>query len=165
MAETPAGIEALTFRPIGVIRTPHTAPAGAPIQPQFAASAVGRVELDPAFAEGLASLEEFDRVWLIYAFDRVGAMRLTVRPFMDDADHGVFSTRAPCRPNAIGLSPVKLLGIEGSVLHVGEVDMLDGTPLLDIKPYSPKFDCFPDANSGWLDRVAPKTTQADDRFS
>lgn len=141
----------MTVEQVGVIHTPFREAAGTPIQPRAAKGAQGTVELFEPFAAGLRDLEGFDRVWLVYWFDRAAAVRLVVTPYLDDEPRGLFATRAPCRPNPIGLSPVRLLRVEGRVLHVEDVDMLDGTPLLDLKPYSPHFDCFPEARSGWLD--------------
>jgi tRNA-Thr(GGU) m(6)t(6)A37 methyltransferase TsaA len=154
-------------RPIGVIRSQWTAAAGTPIQPRFSSGEKGLacVELAPEWTEGLDDLDGFDRIWLIYWFDRAGSATLTVTPFMDDQPRGLFSTRAPCRPNPIGVSPVKLLAVEGNRLRIAECDILDGTPLLDIKPYAPRFDVFEDAASGWLGRAAPKRTHADQRFT
>jgi len=150
--------------PIGIIHTPFTEPAGTPIQAAMAEGVEGRVEVFAEFAAGLKDLDGFERIWLLYQFDRAPPPRLLVTPFLDDVPRGVFSTRAPCRPNPIGLSPVRLGRIEGNVLYVRDVDMLDGTPLLDIKPYAPRFDHFDVRRSGWLDRAAPGRAVADDRF-
>lgn len=154
----------LSFEPIGIIRTPHTAPAGTPIQPRFAAGVEGTVEVYDSFAEGLADLDGFDRIWLVYWFDRVGQPQLRVTPFMDDQPRGLFATRAPCRPNPIGISCVRLLEVSGSKLRVADVDMLDHTPLLDIKPYAPRFDHYDVVRSGWLDHASPGRTRANGRF-
>lgn len=143
----------IKFRAIGVIRSPHAAAEKTPIQPSFATGIPGRVEVDPAFAEGLTDLEGFSHLWLIYAFDRVGAARLTVKPFLEDVPHGVFATRAPGRPNPVGLSLVHLVRRDGATLHIEDVDVLDGTPLLDIKPYVGRFDRRDDARCGWVDAV------------
>jgi len=153
--------------PIGVIRTPFATGAGTPIQPAMAQGAEGTVELRPEYAEALSDLDGFERVWLIYWFDRSSEPKLTVTPYMDTQPRGLFATRAPSRPNAIGMSCVRLLGVEGTTLRIADVDMLDGTPLLDIKPYVPRFDAYPDARDGWLAK-SPKTVRddvrADDRF-
>jgi len=160
----PDGTEALTLRPIGVIHTPHRQAEGTPIQPAFARDAEGRVVLDAALAPALADLDGFDRVWLVFWLHRAAPHRLTVTPYRDRSERGLFSTRAPCRPNPIGISAVRLLAVEGNVLRVSGVDMLDGTPLLDVKPYAPRFDAYPDARAGWLDRSATRREVADDRF-
>lgn len=150
---------------IGTIHSPWTRQEGTPIQPALADGARGRVEVDEAFAEALRDLDGFDRIWLLYWFDRSGPARMTVTPYMDTEPRGLFATRAPCRPNPLGLSCVRLLGVEGRTLRIADVDILDGTPLLDIKPYSPHFDVFDVERGGWLDRATPERTVADERFS
>ncbi len=155
----------MEWNPIGIIRTPFTQPAGTPIQSAFAAGAPGTVELFPEFADGLQDLGGFDRVWLLYCLDRAPAGRLRVIPFRDTVEHGVFATRSPCRPNPLGLSCVRLLAVEGRMLRIADVDMLDGTPLLDIKPYVPRFDAFPASRAGWFDTSGVQTTHADNRFA
>jgi tRNA (adenine37-N6)-methyltransferase len=107
-------------------------------------------------------LEGFSHIILLYHFHRARPPALTVRPYLDDASHGVFATRAPARPNAIGLSTVRLLGIEGTVLRIEDVDILDGTPVLDIKPYVPGFDVRPHARSGWVQDNLARLDQAQD---
>lgn len=158
----------MNVKAIGVIRTPFKEARGAPIQPQAAKGTCGTVEVFERFVPGLKDLEGFERVWLVYWFDRASPARLLVTPYMDREERGVFATRAPCRPNPIGMSPVKLVAVEGNVLTVEDIDMLDGTPLLDIKPYSPHFDCFEVVRSGWLDAACGSTdlrkAVADDRF-
>jgi tRNA-Thr(GGU) m(6)t(6)A37 methyltransferase TsaA len=150
--------------PIGIIRSPFRASEGAPIQPGARGSAEGTVEVRPEYAAGLRDLEGFDRVWLVYWFDRADGPRLTVIPFLDEVERGLFATRAPCRPNPIGLSSVRLLGVEGCVLRVGDLDVLDGTPLLDIKPYVPRFDCHAVERCGWVDEAPGDPGPADGRF-
>lgn len=159
--------DSITFRPIGVVRSPFTDPVGMPIQPGGARGVRGEVEVDPAFAAGLADLEEFSRIILLYAFHRSEGYRLRVVPFLDDCEHGVFATRAPRRPNPIGLSVVRLVGVEGRRLLIEDVDILDGTPLLDIKPYVPSFDAFPDERTGWFGRTVREIPEvrSDDRFA
>jgi tRNA-Thr(GGU) m(6)t(6)A37 methyltransferase TsaA len=152
------------MQPIGLIHSPFTAPAGTPIQSALAEGVEGSVVVFEQFAGGLRDLEGFDRVWLLYQFDRAGPARLVVTPFRDTVPRGVFSTRAPCRPNPIGMSAVRLERIEANVLHVRDVDVLDGTPLLDIKPYVPRFDHFAVERCGWLDRPGSDRTVADGRF-
>ena len=152
------------MQPIGVIHSPFREPAGTPIQAAMAEGVEGRVEVFPEYAAGLKDLDGFDRIWLVYQFDRAPPPRLVVTPFLDDVPRGVFATRAPCRPNPIGLSAVRLERIEAGVLYVRDVDILDGTPLLDIKPYVPRFDHFEVRRCGWLDHVADDRAVADDRF-
>lgn len=154
----------LSLRPIGIIHTPFREPAGTPIQPVYAHGAEGTVEVYDHFAEGLADLEGFERIWLIYVCDRAVDPKMRVVPYRDTRERGLFATRAPARPNPLGLSCVRLLRIEKNVLHVGDLDILDGTPLLDIKPYVPAFDSFPGVRGGWLDERNAERTVADKRF-
>lgn len=146
-----------TFTPIGVIRSEHTLAAATPIQPVFAKGCRGTAEVFAEFADGLRDLEGFSHIYLIYVFDRAEKARLLVRPFLDDQIRGVFATRAPTRPNAIGLSIVELMGIEGNTLLLDGVDVLDGTPLLDIKPYSARFDRIENTRNGWQDGIDDAT--------
>ncbi|MFP4477283.1 MAG: tRNA (N6-threonylcarbamoyladenosine(37)-N6)-methyltransferase TrmO [Desulfatibacillaceae bacterium] len=155
-----------SYEPIGVIRSPYTASRGTPIQPAGARDARGVVEVFEPFADGLLDIDGFSHLILLYHFHISGPASLTVRPFMDDSDHGVFATRAPARPNPIGLSIVRLAGVEGNLLHVLDVDVLDGTPLLDIKPHVEEFHVHGGERIGWLegrvDRVGRK--RDDGRF-
>lgn len=144
---------------IGVIHSPHSSADKTPIQPTYATGIQGTAELHPEYEEGLIDLDGFSHVWLIYLFDRAGEPRLTVKPFLEDVAHGVFATRAPCRPNPIGLSLVRLVRREGRVLHLEDVDILDGTPLLDIKPYVTRFDTREGARCGWQERVDDETAR------
>ena len=154
------------FHPIGIIHTPFKDIKGMPIQPPGAAGIRGTVELKPKFAEGLKDLDGFSHIILIYHFHRVQESKLTVVPFLDPRPHGVFATRAPKRPNPIGLSVVRLLRVERNTLHIENVDILDGTPLLDIKPYVPEFDHHPTTRVGWLEQAKGKVQnkRSDDRF-
>ena len=154
----------LELTPIGLIHSPHRQAEGTPIQPRWAAGIEGTVELLPEFALGLRDLEEFDRVWLLYWFDRARAAQLEVVPYLDTQTRGIFATRAPSRPNPVGFSCVRLLAVEGSLLRVADLDVLDGTPLLDIKPYVPDCDVFPVERIGWFAR-ARGTRIADGRFA
>jgi tRNA-Thr(GGU) m(6)t(6)A37 methyltransferase TsaA len=140
----------MELTPIGTIHTPHKTKADCPIQPVYAAETRGRVEVYPAYAAGLKDVETFSHLYLVYRFDRAGEIELVRPTFLDDAAHGVFASRHPCRPNGIGFSIVGLNKREDNVLLVAGVDMLDGTPLLDIKPYIPRFDCIPSAANGWI---------------
>ena len=152
------------IRPIGVIRTPFRRAVGTPVQSSVSGGAEGRVELFPGFEDGLKDIEGFERVWLLYSFDRASEPQLVVRPYLDPVERGIFATRSPARPNRIGMSPVRLLGVHGATLLVSDVDMLDGTPLLDIKPYVPAFDYFPVERVGWYERVSAAGAVADARF-
>ncbi len=160
-------LEAITYQPIGMVHTPHKTPQGAPIQPTGARGAVGRAVLKPELAPGLKDLAGFSHVILLYHCHLAGQANLEVKPFLDAEPHGVFATRAPARPNALGLSVVRLKGVEDNVLLLEDVDLLDGTPLLDIKPYVPDFDQPPGpVKTGWLaGRAADAgTAKGDQRF-
>ncbi|MBU1566103.1 MAG: tRNA (N6-threonylcarbamoyladenosine(37)-N6)-methyltransferase TrmO [Proteobacteria bacterium] len=151
--------ENVIFKPIGVIRSEHVVARETPIQPVYAKGCKGRVEIFAEYAEGLQDLDGFSHIYLIFHFNQAGPVQLTVTPFLQDIARGVFSTRAPCRPNGIGLSIVELIGRQGNVLLLDSVDILDGTPLLDIKPYSAKFDRLDHTRNGWQDEVDEETAQ------
>lgn len=155
----------ITFEPIGVLHTPHHEQQGTPIQPTFAEDYEGEAVIVPELAAGLQDLEGFERIWLIYCFHRVERRELRVVPFRDTQERGVFATRSPLRPNHIGISAVRLLAIAGERLRFRGADMLDGSPLLDIKPYAPLFDAFPDSRQGWLGASQEQRTRADERFA
>jgi tRNA-Thr(GGU) m(6)t(6)A37 methyltransferase TsaA len=156
----------ILYRPIGVIRSPFTDPESMPVQPIGAESARGVIEVDPSYEEGLRDLDGFTHLILIYHFHKSRPCRLTITPFLDTQSRGLFSTRAPSRPNPVGLSIVELLGVDGNRLSVAKLDILDGTPLLDIKPYVPEFDSRPDAVGGWFEKArgAAATKLSDGRF-
>jgi len=143
----------ITFHPIGMIHSPFKDLAEMPIQPSGEASAPGTIEIDPDYAAGLKDLDGFSHLILIYFLHKVSRMQLIVVPFLDSEPHGVFATRAPVRPNPIGLSVVPLQKIEGNILFVDHLDVLDGTPLLDIKPYVPEFDERAAVRIGWIEQV------------
>ena len=157
--------KSLILRPIGVIHTPFKQVEGIPIQPVFAPDTRGTIEIFPEFSAGLKDLDGFDRIWLIYHLHASPPAQLLVKPFRDDREHGVFATRAPCRPNPLGLSCVRLLGIRDHTLDIAEVDILDETPLLEIKPYVPTFDAHPVSRAGWFDEQRVDRKHADGRFS
>ena len=156
----------IKYQPIGFIHSPFTDLENMPIQPAGKASGPGTVDILPEFSEGLKDVESFSHVILIYHLHRVRRHQLTVTPFLDQQPRGIFATRAPTRPNPVGISVVKLLKIEGNRLYVDEVDILDGTPLIDLKPYVPEFDVRSDARAGWLEKARGnvRTTVSDDRF-
>jgi tRNA (adenine37-N6)-methyltransferase len=154
----------LGIAPIGVIETPFREPRGTPIQPSRANGARGKVRLDPRFRDGLKDLAGFERIWLIYWFHKAPESSLLITPFLDKRQRGVFATRAPARPSPIGISAVRLLAIREGVLEVADIDIVDGTPLLDIKPYVPEFDCYPNSKAGWFDESSSRRRLADDRF-
>jgi tRNA-Thr(GGU) m(6)t(6)A37 methyltransferase TsaA len=154
----------LQMSEIGRIHSSFQEATGTPIQPCRAHNSPGHVELRPEYVDGLADLAGFDRIWLIYWFHRAAAAKMRVVPYRDTVAHGLFATRAPARPNPLGLSCVRLLGIEGHLLRLAEVDILDNTPLLDIKPYVPQYDNYPVTRCGWIDTVPDRPVVADNRF-
>jgi len=141
-------IPGIFMDPIGVIHSPFTEKSQTPIQASRS-QAKGTVEIYPEFAKGLQDLEGFSHIFLLYTFHESSGYALVVKPFLDDQLHGVFATRYPCRPNQIGLSVVRLLSCNGNILEIEGIDMLDGTPLLDIKPYVPEFDIRAGTHDGW----------------
>lgn len=159
-------MEPIIFKPIGIIHTPYSEPKGTPIQPSRSSHAKGSIELFPEFIPGLTDLDGFSHIILIYHFHLNKSYDLIVKPFLDTQQHGLFSTRAPKRPNGIGLSVVRLNSVEGGTLHIEEVDMVDGTPLLDIKPFIPELEDVKNCRIGWLEGKIDKAsiTSADDRF-
>lgn len=158
----------LIYRAIGVLRTPFVQAEGSPIQPSGARGREGRAEIDPALADGLKDLEGFSHLILLYHCHLSGPAGLVVKPFLDGEPRGVFATRAPARPNPIGLSVVRLEAVRGATLHLLDVDMLDGSPLLDVKPYVAAFDApAGDLRQGWLEGKTGQAcqTRADGRFA
>ena len=149
----------ITFEPIGIIHSGHHAVDEIPIQPAYAKGCTGQVEIFPEFEEGLRDLEGFSHIYLLYHFHRAEPPKLMVKPYLQDVERGVFATRSPRRPNGIGLSIVELLRREGNVLYLDNLDILDGTPLLDIKPYTAKFDCITTKRNGWQDYVDDNTAR------
>jgi len=159
--------EKIIFNPIGIIRSPHKRPSGTPIQPSAARDIEGVVEVFKEYEKGLKDLEGFSHIILIYFFHLSKKFSLEVIPFMDDVPRGLFATRSPSRPNPIGLSVVRLGRVSGSSLYIKDIDIVDGTPLLDIKPFVGEFDSSDDLKKGWLDkniRKLPHSTD-DGRFT
>jgi tRNA-Thr(GGU) m(6)t(6)A37 methyltransferase TsaA len=154
------------YRPIGIIHTPFDSLEGMPIQPSGAGKVRGKIELFPEYIDGLQDMDGFSHIILLYHFHLSNGFSLKVVPFLDSRQRGLFSTRAPKRPNPIGFSVVKLISLYGSVINIENVDMADQTPLLDIKPYVPDFDCYRDAKTGWLETVSKtaKHKKSDRRF-
>jgi tRNA-Thr(GGU) m(6)t(6)A37 methyltransferase TsaA len=156
----------ISYQPIGIIHSPFHELCDMPIQPSSELSAQGTVEILPEYTPGLKDLEGFSHIILIYHLHQSQRIALTVVPFMDSELHGIFATHAPLRPNPIGLSVVPLIKIDGGKLSVDNLDVLDGTPLLDIKPYVPEFDSPTEFRLGWLEGAQAKvrTTRSDGRF-
>ena len=139
----------IKYRPIGVIHTPFKKAGDAPIQGILAPGSKGKIEIYPEFTGGLRDIEGFSHLILLYHFHQSTGFSLTAKPFLDKETKGIFATRYFARPNSIGLTIVRLEKVSGNVLEISEIDMLDGTPLLDIKPYVPDFDCRTDVKDGW----------------
>jgi tRNA (adenine37-N6)-methyltransferase len=160
-------MEKIRYTPIGVIHSPFTDIEGMPIQPSGAVGVKGTVELDADLAPGLKDLEGFSHIILIYHLHLSSGCSLEVIPFLDKMQRGIFATRSPKRPNPIGLSVVRLTGITGTTLSIEDVDVIDGTPLLDIKPFVPALDNRETERIGWFSDVVHKTSEArsDGRFA
>jgi len=153
------------FSPIGLIHSPYKKPEGVPIQPVYSGEITAEIEIYPEFQQGLQDLDGFSHIILLYFFHKSKEYRLLCRPFLDNKERGLFATRAPKRPNPIGLSIVELLKIDENMITIGSPDMIDGTPLLDIKPYIDVFDVKKKVKNGWYDTAANRAqTTADDRF-
>jgi tRNA-Thr(GGU) m(6)t(6)A37 methyltransferase TsaA len=162
-------MSAIVFMPIGYIYTPFKKLSGMPIQPAGARGVKGRIEIHPDLADGITDLSGFSHLILIYHFHSAGQSGLLVQPYLDDNKRGVFATRAPSRPNPIGLSLVRLTGIKNSILYIEDIDVLDHTPLIDIKPYIPDIDAVrlnENIKTGWYDNQLHDfaTARSDDRF-
>lgn len=157
----------IIINPIGIIHTPHNDVNNMPIQPIAAEGIKGHIEIYPEYAEGLTDLIGFSHITLLYHFHKIQGYELMVKPFLDDKKHGIFSCKAPKRPNAIGTSTVKLIAIEKNIVHIEMVDMLNETPLIDIKPFYPKYDNRLEAIAGWLEQkvdVPIEKLRSDERF-
>ncbi len=154
------------LRPIGTAVTPYNEHSGVPIQPNQGSRQVAQIIIEPEYRAGLADLDGFERIWVLSILNRTKDYKLKVVPFRDTVLRGLFSTRAPSRPNPIGLSLLRLLSVdrENGILTVRGIDLLNNTPIIDIKPYVPRFECYPQSKSGWLDYGADTET-SDDRFA
>jgi len=149
--------EKFIIRPIGIINTPHKESSKTPIQPVFASGLKGTVTIDPEYSEGLLDLDGFSHIYLLYYFHECKEVKLILKPYLEDTNRGLFATRAPCRPNPIGISIVRLLSVSGNILQIEDVDILDNTPLIDIKPYVGRFDSHGNVRSGWQDNIGDNT--------
>jgi len=156
----------ITYNPIGIIHSPFKDIKGMPIQPAGAKGIAGTIEIKPEYVNGLQDIEGFSHIILIYHFHLSKGFSLKVKPFLDENLRGVFATRAPRRPNSIGISVVKLVRVEDTILHIEDIDIVDGTPLLDIKPYVPEFEAWEGVQTGWLSKKIKKVheVKADERF-
>ena len=157
----------IEYHPIGIVHSPFKTPEGTPIQPTGAKDVEADVEVFPQYAEGLADLDGFSHIYLLYHFHLSRRYSSTVKPFLDDKQRGLFATRAPSRPNPIGISVVRLIKILNNNLRVQDIDVVDRTPLLDIKPYVPDFDVRQVDKIGWIQEKTGKIedTVDDGRFS
>jgi tRNA-Thr(GGU) m(6)t(6)A37 methyltransferase TsaA len=160
-------MQPIHFTPIGRILSPFKKPENMPIQPSAAQGVSGSVELLPEYTEGLQDLDGFSHIYLLYYFHLSQDYNLKIIPFLDTTYRGLFATRAPKRPNPIGLSIVKLVEVKENIIEIANVDIVDQTPLLDIKPYVPQMDAQKDCKIGWLTHHIPeiKQKQSDKRFS
>jgi tRNA (adenine37-N6)-methyltransferase len=157
----------ITYEPIGTIHTPFKKPEGMPIQPSGAKGIKGTINLDNKYTEALSDLDGFSHIILLYHLHLSEGFSLKVKPFLDNTKRGLFATRAPRRPNPIGLSVVKLIGIENNILTIENVDIVDGTPLLDIKPYVMEFNGIEEIKTGWLtdNGIKARIKKSDNRFT
>ena len=157
--------ESLIFRVIGKIKSSYIKQAGTPIQPHLKKSADAEIHIKEEYREGLADLESFDRIWALTLLDRAKEYKMKVIPYRDTTERGLFATRAPSRPNNIGLSCVRLVSVNKTdgIIKVQGIDFLNETPVLDIKPYVPEFDSFPESSAGWLNNTNIRK-YADARF-
>ncbi|HNS17830.1 MAG TPA: tRNA (N6-threonylcarbamoyladenosine(37)-N6)-methyltransferase TrmO [Bacteroidales bacterium] len=160
-------MDKIIYQPIGIIYTPYETLTGMPIQPSSAPGVIGTIELYPEFTAGIKDLDGFSHLILLYHFHMSRGYKLEVTPFLDDQLRGLFATRAPNRPNSIGLSVVELISIHNNILHIANVDILNGTPLLDIKPYIPAFELIKNLKTGWYATVWDQlpTARNDGRFN
>ncbi len=160
-------MKTITLYPIGTIYTPHNDISNMPIQPIAAEGIQGYIELLPEFVAGLKDIEGFSHITLLYYLHKIEGYDLQVIPFMDTEPHGIFATRAPKRPNAIAISTVKLVRVEGTKLIIEQVDMLNGSPLIDIKPFYPRYDNRENVAIGWLEKnkdLPIEKLRSDERF-
>jgi tRNA (adenine37-N6)-methyltransferase len=155
-------MEPIKYQAIGIIYSPFKQAKGTPIQATAAQGVKGQVEVFPEYAEGLSDLDGFSHIILLYHFHLAAPSSLTVKPFLDDKERGIFAIRGPSRPNPIGMSVVRLEKVAGNLLHVAELDIVDGTPLLDIKPYVPEFDAARATSIGWLDGRLKRLPETND---
>ncbi len=148
------------FHSIGVIHSPYKVMSKTPIQPVFCNDIEGTVILDTEYTDGLKDLQIFSHIYLFYYFNQSQKTCLRLKPYLSDQEHGIFATRAPHRPNKLGMSLVRLVRVEDNILHVKDLDILDGTPLLDIKPYIQRYDSRKTVKSGWQDAVSNDVASA-----
>jgi tRNA-Thr(GGU) m(6)t(6)A37 methyltransferase TsaA len=158
-------MNSIRIKPIGIVHSPFKSAEGTPIQPG-GSNAFGEIEIFDEYLEGLTDLDGFSHIIVLFHFHKIEQEKLIVKPYMDTVTHGVFATRSPARPNRIGLSILKLEKITGNRLSVRNLDMLDETPIIDIKPFVPSMDYCEVEKTGWLEKNVHKhkTTKDDGRF-
>lgn len=159
-------MENVIYKPIGIVHSEFKSAVGVPIQSSLS-NKTGKIEVYREYLDGLKDLEEFSHIILVYHLHQSSGYSLKVKPFLDDKEHGIFATRSPKRPNAIGLSVLEMVGIDGNILNVNRIDIVEGTPVLDIKPYVRKFDVWDNKKEGWFTEKVKGLTEhySDDRFS
>ncbi|MCF8374072.1 MAG: tRNA (N6-threonylcarbamoyladenosine(37)-N6)-methyltransferase TrmO [Bacteroidales bacterium] len=159
-------MDQICYKAIGIIESPFDHAINMPVQSLVAEDIRGKIVLDPKYVEGLKDIHQFSHVYVIYHFHLSRGFELVAKPFLDNNEHGIFAIRAPRRPNPIGISIVKIEKIVKNVIYFSGVDMVNGTPILDIKPFIPQFDIPNDASSGWmkLKNVELGSTKSDSRF-
>ena len=154
----------MEFQPVGVVISPHKNRSGMPIQPTFAKGCRGKIIIDKKYTEGLKDLDGFSHIIVIFHLHQSSGYKLSVVPYLDNTPHGLFATRTPNRPNPVGLSVVKLIEVKGNELIIENIDMLDGTPVIDIKPYIPDFDEATEVKTGWYKNASGDKGISDNRF-
>lgn len=159
--------ETISFKAVGVIESRFEQQAGTPIQGRMAPEETARIRVFDEFVTGLKDIEGFSHIYVFFKFDRASGGQLLVKPYLDTVEHGVFATRSPLRPNPLGMTVVRLDRVEGNCLHISGVDMLNGSPVIDIKPYIPQFDQHNPEKIGWYEASDQKSSLvlADDRFA
>ena len=160
-------MKSITYHPIGIIHSNYKKKEGMPIQGSLSKNSKGRIEIFTKYQEGLKELEGFSHIIIIYHFHLSKGFSLLTMPFLEDIEHGIFACRAPKRPNPIGISIAKLEKVVGNIIYISECDIIDGTPLLDIKPYVSKFDIRSNVRDGWMQRKLKhaKEFKSDNRYS
>lgn len=159
--------EVVTFKSVGFVESRFEQQAGTPIQGRMAPEETGRIVIFEEFAEALKDLEGFSHIYVFFKFDRASEKKLRVKPYLDTVERGIFATRSPLRPNPLGMTIVRLNRVDGNILEISGVDILNGSPVIDIKPYIPDFDFHNPEKIGWYEKNAERNSLvlADDRFA
>ena len=156
----------IEIKPVGIIHSPFKTVENMPIQPSAAKDVSGTIEIFPEFTEGLADLDGFSHIYIIFHLHRVRGHKLRVIPFLDTVERGIFSTRSPARPNPVGLSVAEIISVKKNIIEIRGVDMLDGSPVIDIKPFVPDFESCENVRKGWFEGKTGNAlkTRSDERF-